>query len=138
MDPRGEFNRMFEDLWGAPEHRGEEQNMPWAPATDVITRDNDLVLRMELPGVKKDDVDIRLSDGVLTVSGKRKEENEDQREGYHSREIRYGYFQRSMRLPEGTDSSKVHAKFEDGVLEVTVEGAAIEREPERIQIEGGE
>lgn len=76
MDPRGELNRMFEDMWGAPERRGEERSMPWAPATDVVTRDSDLVLRMELPGVNKDDVDIRLSNGVLTVSGERKEERE--------------------------------------------------------------
>ena len=136
MDLEGEINRLFDEMWGGPLRRESVEQAPWVPATDVKSHDGDLVLRMELPGIKKDDVDISLANGVLTVSGERKEEKEDEREGYHSREIRYGSFRRSMRLPEGTDSSKVHAKFEDGVLEVTVEGAAIERGAERIQIEG--
>jgi HSP20 family protein len=103
---------------------------------DVLTRDDDLVIRAELPGVKQDDVDITLQNGVLTISGEHKVDEEEERGGYHVRERRYGSFRRSMTLPEGTDESKVHARFEDGVLEVTVEGAAIERAPKRIEIEG--
>jgi HSP20 family protein len=81
-------------------------------------------------------VDITLQNGVLTISGEHKADEEEERGGYHVRERRYGSFRRSMTLPEDTDESKVHARFEDGVLEVTVEGAAIEQAPKRIEIEG--
>jgi HSP20 family protein len=103
---------------------------------DVLTKDGDLVIRAELPGVKLEDVDITLQNGVLTISGEHKVEQEEERGGYHVRERSYGSFRRSMTLPEGTDESKVHARFEDGVLEVTVEGAAVEQAPKHIEIEG--
>jgi HSP20 family protein len=103
---------------------------------DVLTKDDDLVIRAELPGLKQDDVDITLQNGVLTISGEHKVEEEHEQANYHVRERRYGSFRRSMSLPEGTDESKVHARFADGVLEVRVEGAAIEQSPKRIEIEG--
>jgi HSP20 family protein len=103
---------------------------------DVLTRDGNLVIRAELPGVKPEYVDITLQNGVLTISGEHKVAQEEERGGYHVKERRYGSFRRSMTLPEGTDESKVHARFEDGVLEVTVEGAAVEQAPKRIEIEG--
>jgi HSP20 family protein len=96
----------------------------------------ELVIRAELPGLKQEDVDITLQNGVLTISGEHKVDEEEDRGNYHVRERRYGSFRRSMTLPEGTDESKVHARFEDGVLEVRVEGAAIEQAPKRIEIEG--
>jgi HSP20 family protein len=103
---------------------------------DVLTKDDNLVIRAELPGLKQEDVDITLQNGVLTISGEHKVDEEEERGSYHVRERRYGSFRRSMTLPEGIDESKVHARFEDGVLEVTVEGAAIEQAPKRIEIEG--
>ncbi|MCA1740354.1 MAG: Hsp20/alpha crystallin family protein [Actinobacteria bacterium] len=75
---------------------------------------------------------------VLTISGERKEEQEQDRGGYYVRERRHGSFRRSMTLPEGVDESGIWARFEDGVLEVTVEGAAAAREPKRVQIESPE
>lgn len=82
-------------------------------------------------------MDITLQDNVLTISGERKAEREEERDGYYIRERRSGSFRRSMTLPEGTDESKISARFEDGVLEVRVRGAAVIQEPKRIQIEGG-
>jgi len=110
----------------------------WAPAIDAFSRGGNLVIRAELPGVKQEDVDITLSNGVLTISGQSKDEHEEQRGGYYVRERRTGSFRRSVTLPEGTDESKVHARFENGVLEVTVDNAAVIEEPKRIQIEGPE
>jgi HSP20 family protein len=103
---------------------------------DVLTKDDDLLIRAELAGLKQEDVDITLHNGLLTISGEHKVEEEQERANYHVRERRFGSFRRSMSLPEGTDESKVHARFEDGVLEVRVEGAAIEQAPKRIEIEG--
>jgi HSP20 family protein len=130
------FNEMLGGLSRGRGRRGDQQLAQWAPAVDVLTKDNDLVIRAELPGVKQEDVDITLQNAVLTISGEHKDYEEDERGGYHIRERRYGSFRRSMALPEGTDESRVHARFEDGVLEVTVEGAAIEQTPKRIEIEG--
>ena len=140
-DPQSEINRMFDDMFGSLMRRpGSQQRAQqfteWAPAIDVLTKDGDLVIRAELPGVKQEDVDIALHNNVLTISGERKVEQEEERGGYHVRERRYGSFRRSLALPEGLDESKIHARYVNGVLEVTVEGAAAVQEPKRIQIEG--
>jgi HSP20 family protein len=141
-DPVSEMNRMFDEMLGgglARRQGGRQQRTEateWAPAIDVVAKDGDLVLRAELPGIKQEDVDITLHDNVLTVSGERKAEQEEERGGYYVRERRYGSFSRSLTLPQGVDESKIHARYEDGVLEVTVEGAAAVQEPKRIQIEG--
>jgi HSP20 family protein len=141
-DVQSEVDRLFNETFGSLLGRGRErqgsqqQLAQWAPTVDVLTKDDDLLIRAELPGLKQEDVDITLQNGVLTISGERKVEEEEDRGNYHVRERRYGSFRRSMSLPEGTDESKVHAHFEDGVLEVRVEGAAIEQAPKRIEIEG--
>ena len=140
-DPLSEVNRVFDDMFGGLMRRpGNQQRAQqltaWAPAIDVVTKDSDLVIRAELPGVKQEDVDITLENNVLTISGERKSEQEEERGGYHVRERRYGSFSRSLALPEGLDESKIHARYDNGVLEVTVEGAAAVQEPKRIQIEG--
>ena len=139
-DAQSEVDRLFNEMLGGVSRRrgrqGDQQLAQWAPAVDVLTKDDDLVIRAELPGLKQEDVDITLQNGVLTISGEHKADQEEERGGYHVRERRYGSFRRSMTLPEGTDESKVDARFEDGVLEVTVEGAAREQAPKRIEIEG--
>ncbi len=140
-DPQSEMNRMFDDMFGSLMRRpGSQQRAQqfteWAPPIDVLAKDGDLVIRAELPGVKQEDVDITLHNNVLTISGERKVEQEEERGGHHVRERRYGSFRRSLALPEGLDESKIHARYENGVLEVTVEGAAAVQEPKRIQIEG--
>ena len=147
-DPYGEMNRLLDEMMGgtaAPARKtGHLQGAvtEWAPAIDAVTKNGDVVIRAELPGVKQEDVDITLHDNVLTISGERRaeqeeeEEEEEERGGYHIRERRYGSFRRSVSLPEGIDESKISARYEDGVLEVTVQGAAVAREPKRIQIQG--
>jgi HSP20 family protein len=139
-DAQSEVDRLFNETFGSLSRgrgrQGGQQLAQWAPAVDVLTEDDDLVIRAELPGLKQEDVDITLQNGVLTISGEHKVDEQEERGNYHVRERRYGSFRRSMTLPEGTDESKVHARFEDGVLEVRVEGAAIEQAPKRIEIEG--
>ena len=139
-DAQSEVDQLFNEMLGGLRRRqgrqGGQQLAHWAPAVDVLTKDGNLVIRAELPGVKLEDVEITLQNGVLSISGEHKVDQEEERGGYHVRERRYGSFRRSMALPEGTDESKIHARFEDGVLEVTVENAAIEQAPKRIEIEG--
>ena len=139
FDMQGETNQMFDEMFGSLARGSRRQlngSAEWAPAVDVVTKDGNIVVRAELPGVKQEDVDITYQDGVLTISGVRKAEEEKEGSGYYVRERRYGSFRRSLTLPEGTDESKIHARYENGVLEVTVEGAAAVQEPKRIQIEG--
>ena len=92
-----------------------------------------MVIRAELPGMKREDVDVSLSHGVLTISGERKEEQEHKEKGYLIRERKSGSFRRSMTLPEGVDEGGIKARFEDGVLEVKVEGgaSAVEESPRK-------
>src|SRR5918993_2655751 len=110
-DPYHEMNRFLDEMMGStagPARKsGRQQGAPteWAPALDALTKDSDLVIRAELPGVKLEDVDISLQNGVLTISGEHKVEQEEERGGYHVRERRYGSFRRSMSLPEGVDES---------------------------------
>ena len=142
-DPLSEMNRMFDDMFGGPARGPEgrqrgQQLTEWAPAVDVLQRDGDLVVRAELPGVRPEDVDITVQERVLTISGQRREEQEEQRGGYYVKERRSGSFSRSMTLPEGVNEDSIRARYENGVLEVTIEGAAAVREPRRIQVEAGE
>ena len=140
-DLQGQINRTLEDMFGGLLRRREglpqTQLAEWAPTVDILSEDGDLLIRAELPGLKQEDAEITLQDNVLTISGERKAEREEERGGYYVRERRYGSFRRSMTLPEGTDESKISARFENGVLEVRVQGAAVVEEPKRIQIEGG-
>ena len=139
-DMQGEMNRMLDEVFGNLVRTGGRQQgdqpTQWAPALDVLQENGDIVVRAELPGVRQEDVDITFHNGVLTISGVRKAEEEKEGAGYYVRERRYGSFRRSMTLPQGTDESKINASFEDGVLEVRVTGAAAVQEPKRIQIGG--
>src|SRR5215213_10466522 len=139
-DMQSEMNRMFDEMFGNLSRAGGRQQgeapTRWAPVLDVLQEDGDIVVRAELPGVKQEDVDITFHNGVLTISGVRRVEEEKEGSGYYVRERRYGSFRRSMSLPQGTDESSIHARFQDGVLEVRVQGAAAVQEPKRIQIEG--
>lgn len=135
-DMQAEMNRMFDEMFGGLARVGGRQQgaqpMQWAPALDVLHEDGDVVVRAELPRVKQEDVDVTLHRGVLTISGEREAEENREGSGFYVRERRYGSFRRSMTLPE----SAINARFQDGVLEVRISGAAAVREPRRIQIEG--
>ena len=141
-DMQSEMNRMFDEVFGGLARRGGQQQVDqptrWAPVLDVLQEDGDIVVRAELPGVKLEDVDITLHNGVLTISGERKAEEQREGSGYYVRERRYGSFRRSMTLPQGVDESKISARFDGGVLEVRVTGAAAVEEPKRIQVEAGD
>lgn len=141
-DPLSEMNRLFDQMFGGLARQTgttqEAQGPEWAPAIDVLQQDGDLVVRAELPGAKPEDVDITVQNGVLTISGRREEERKEERGGYLVRERRFGAFRRSLQLPEGVDEDNINARFENGVLEVTVQGAAAAQEPRRVQIESGE
>jgi len=138
VDSISEWNRMREYGMYGPDPGQEEQRRThataWIPNADIFARGDDLVIRFELAGVKEEDIDISLTGGVLTVSGERRSEIDEDEVHFYTRERSYGYFRRIMNVPEGVDSSKISASFEDGMLELTITGGAVYPEPERIQI----
>jgi len=96
----------------------------WRPVVDVRETDKDIIVHAELPGLKKDDININIEDNVLTLSGERSHTEKTENERYHRIERSYGKFQRSFALPENTDPSTIQANFENGVLELTVPKSA--------------
>jgi HSP20 family protein len=93
---------------------------PWSPSVDIAENENELMLTADLPGVKMDDLDIKIEDSVLTLTGSRNFENEEKKGSYHRIERAYGSFRRAFSLPDTVDSEKVAAHFENGVLKVTL------------------
>lgn len=105
----------------------------WTPTLDVYDENDSFLVKVELPGMKKEDIDISLREGVLTVSGERKQEHEA-KEGESFRSERYfGRFQRSVTLPAMVDASKVTATYKDGVLTIDLPKAE-EAKPKRIEV----
>lgn len=90
----------------------------WAPAIEVSHRDNELLVRADLPGMKRDDVCVDVTDDNITISGKREQEQETERGGIYRSERSYGSFCRTIPLPEGAMADQAKATFKDGVLEV--------------------
>jgi HSP20 family molecular chaperone IbpA len=92
----------------------------WMPQIDVLRRGDDLVVRADLPGMKKDDISVDVTDNVLTIRGERRQEKKEEREGYYWHERSAGSFFRSIPLPDSADADRAQARFEDGVLEISV------------------
>jgi HSP20 family protein len=90
----------------------------WAPRVDISETDTELTIQAELPDVRKEDMHIRIEDGVLEIRGERKHAEEEKGRTYHRVERFYGTFYRSFALPDTVDEEKVQAKFRDGVLEI--------------------
>ena len=140
VDVMSEMSRMRDLVTDPASETGQEDQRrthanAWIPPTDIFVRQGDLVIRCELAGVKREDVEITISDGVLHVSGERRSELNEEEVTYYTRERFYGAFRRSMSLPEGVSEEDIDATFEDCVLEITVQrGDAAVPEPRRIQI----
>jgi HSP20 family protein len=92
----------------------------WTPAIEVVHRDNELVVRADLPGLSKDEIKVDLTEDAITIQGERKREHKEEREGVYRSERSYGSFSRVIPLPEGTMTDQAKATFKDGVLEVTM------------------
>ena len=121
---RSEFDRMFDD-WPAfrwPGLRGDFslETTAWAPRIDVFEKDKRLVTRVDLPGMKKEDVSVEIAEGCLALSGERKRESEERKDNFYRNELEYGRFYRAVPLPEGVKPEEVKASFADGVLEVSI------------------
>ncbi len=136
---QNEMNRLFNVFFEAPTGAGDGHNQSlrrWIPAMDLVETEDDFVLRADLPGLSEQDVNIELEDNVLTISGARKAEHEERKEGHYRVERASGSFARSLTLPEGVDPDRVQASFDKGVLEVRVPKPE-QRKPRKVTISAG-
>jgi HSP20 family protein len=134
---QNDMNRLFNTFFDAPTGgNGGGAARRWIPAMDLVETDEHFVLKADLPGLSDEDVHIDVDGDVLTVSGERKSEHEDKREGYVRVERSYGSFRRSLTLPEGVDADAVSASFDRGVLEVRIPKPE-QRQPRRVAIQVG-
>ena len=125
------FDRMSRDLGfrRSPLSRGlfgSGRQGVWSPRVEAFHKGDRFIVRAELPGLKKDDVQVELADDALTIRGERREEHEEEHEGYYHSEREYGQFQRTIPLPEGVIGESAQASFRDGVLEVRMQAAPSE------------
>ena len=111
-----------------------DPGIDWRPAADVIENDDEYVIKAELPEVKREDVNVRLEHGVITITGERRFERSSEEEKHHRIESFYGKFARSFSLPEDVDASKISAESKDGVLRVHLPKSKIEK-PHSVKID---
>ena len=136
-----EVDRLAEDFGvGRGLFSSLERGLPggaWSPQVEMFERDGELVLRADLPGLSKDDVKVELADNAVTITGERRDEREEKREGFYSSERSYGRFYRRLPLPQGVNTEDARASFHDGVLEVTMPAAKAEaKTPRKLEISG--
>lgn len=126
---RREIDRLFDDMAGSA-------NTRWTPAVDVRETEKSLAIDVELPGIKPENVEVDVENGVLSITGEKRSERTNEEKGrYHMVERSYGSFFRSFQLPAGVDESQINASFHDGVLTVDIPKAALPQ-PRKIQIAG--
>ena len=132
-DLRDEINNLFEAPLRSGSMRQSQLFTGWSPALDLYQNNDDVIAVVEVPGMHKKDIEISLQDGVLTISGERKDESATD-DGKDARIERFvGKFRRSVTLPTRVDSNKVNATYKDGILTVTLPKAE-EVKPKQIQV----
>jgi HSP20 family protein len=117
-----EMDDLFDRFFGVPRPATTSEGKPaaWWPAAESFVRDGNVCVRVALPGVDPKDVEVSVTDNVLTVKGERRATGEDKTGGYLLREMVYGAFERTMLLPDGIDAGKVMASYQNGMLEITL------------------
>lgn len=134
VDPlQSEMGRLFEGFFGGGRADGPRR---WMPAMDLAENEQELILTTDLPGMREEDVAIEVRDGVLSISGERRDARGESGLGYHRAERTFGRFSRTLSLPRGIDPQAVAARFEDGVLEIRIPKPE-ERKPHRVRIGTG-
>ncbi len=131
MDLQRSLDRLF---GGGYFGRGESTTAAWQPSVDIFENDTEIVIKVELPEVNREDVQVSLDERTLTIRGERKLEFEDKREGYHRVERTYGQFARSFTVPTNIGREGMKATYKDGVLRVVLPKAE-EAKPRQIVVE---
>ena len=117
---RRDMDRFWDSFLEGGQRRKTDDSGEWFPSLDVAETKNDLVVKAEVPGMDAKNIDISISDGVLTIKGEKKEEREEKEADYHLVERSYGAFTRSIRLPAEVHGDKINATYKNGVLKITL------------------
>jgi len=126
-DPFSDVDTMFGRLvpsnianWTRLGVEGNGRKLDWAPSADISETDKEYVIRAELPAVKKEDVQVTLDDGMITIRGERKQQKEDKNEKFHRVESFYGTFERRFSLPENVNADSIRCESKEGILTVHI------------------
>ena len=128
-----DINRFFDQWYRPARYRAESETLDWVPVVDILEADGHIEIRAEMPGLSEQDVQVSVTDDVLTLKGDKIQESEDKDQKYHRVERSYGRFQRSFTLPANLDPEDIKAKFTHGVLTVSIPKVK-EVEPKEVQI----
>ncbi len=126
------FDR-FERMFGPPWRRPIVETRGWSPLVEMIDRKNEVLMRAELPGVKKEDIHVSVTGNLLTIEGERKQEEEVKEEDYYCCERSYGRFYREITLPAEIQKEKISSEYKEGILEIHMPKAE-EVKPKEIEI----
>jgi HSP20 family protein len=132
-DWRQEIDRMFHPLLQSGDDTSRVVGGEWAPAVDIKEEDDRYVIRADIPGVKPEDIEVTMENGVLTIRGERTFEESEERENFKRIERSHGMFYRRFSLPDNTDAEAVQASGKDGVIEIIIPKTQ-EKQPKRIEV----
>lgn len=131
---RHRMNRLMNDLFmPSPYFRRENSAWDWNPSVDIYNEDDSIVVKAELPGVDKDNINIDVKDRVLTLKGERSSDNEVKEDNYYRRERSFGKFERRFSLPENVNADDIKADYKDGVLRIEIP-KPVEEQPKQITV----
>lgn len=128
-----DMSRLFDQWYRPARNRAEGENLDWMPVVDILEANGHVEIRAEMPGLSEQDVQVSVTDDVLTLKGEKTQESEQDDQKYHRVERSYGRFQRSFTLPANLNPEAIKAKFTNGVLTVSIPKAE-EVQPKEIQI----
>jgi HSP20 family protein len=126
------IDRLFDDAFTRPVR--EEGLSSWVPPVDIYETNENIVIKVELPGLNRDDFTIEIKDNLLTLKGEKKIEKDVKEENYHRIERSYGNFQRTFSLPSNVKESDAKAKYKDGILEIVIPKVE-EAKPKQIKVD---
>lgn len=115
-----EMGRVFGDLLSSQDSETNAENTSWMPTVDISETENSFEIYTELPGVVESDVNVSVTDNLLTIKGEKRQEEKSEDKNFHRVERRYGSFQRSFTLPKNVETADIKAGFKDGVLALTI------------------
>jgi len=127
------FDDLFNELYSLPTSFLSKSGMDLSPRIDISETDGEYKIEAELPGINQKEIDVKIDNNILTIKGKKEDVKEEKEKNYHLRERYYGAFQRSISLPNNIEPEKIKARFENGVLNISVPKSD-KRTPKKIEI----
>ena len=120
MARHSSIEKLFEEFFFMAKSHDFASSTPWQPPTDVYETEKNIIIKMAVSGLRPEDISVTFSDRILTVSGKRGDDSAHQKVCFYQVEIRYGYFERKIKIPKQVDANNIHATYENGFIVITI------------------